>query len=97
MYTPIEGSFSILDSLIVAFISIFIVFIVLVVIVAVAGAFSKVLIKIDNKKNINPRIENKILDEDEDAVVATIVASMEYSKETNKKVRLVSITQSKEE
>ena len=55
------------------------------------------IIKIDNKKNINPRIENKILNEDEDAVVATIVASMDYYKQTKKKARLISITREKEE
>lgn len=92
MYTPIKENFGFIDSLIVALIATFIVFVVLVVIIVVTNMFSKVVIKIDRRKNIHPRIENKLLDEDEDAVVATIVASMDYYNETKKNARLVSIT-----
>lgn len=92
MYTPIGDTFGIVDSLIVALISILIVFAVLSIIIIITNAFSKIIIKVDNKKNINPRIENKLLEEDEDAVVATIVASMDYYNETKKNARLVSIT-----
>lgn len=92
MYTPIGETFGILDAFIVAIISILIVFVVLTVIIAVTSSFSKAIIKIDNKKNINPRLENKILKEDEDAVVATLVASIDYYNETRKNARLVSIT-----
>ena len=97
MYTPIKGAFGLIDSLIVALIAIVIVFIVLEIIIIISGCFSKVLIKVDSKKNINPRVENKLLEEDEDAVVATIVASMDYYRETKKNARLVSITREKEE
>lgn len=96
MYIPIGETFGLVDALIVAFIAILIVFAVLSVIIVVTSVFSKVLIKVDNKKNINPRIENKILEEDEDAVVATIVASMDYYNETKKNARLVSITREEE-
>ena len=92
MYTPIGETFGILDAFIVAIISILIVFVVLTVIIAVTSSFSKAIIRIDNKKNINPRLENKILKEDEDAVVATLVASIDYYNETRKNSRLVSIT-----
>ena len=47
--------------------------------------------KIDAKTNILPREENKILSEDENAVVAALVASMEFYRETGKEVRIVSI------
>jgi len=97
MYTSIGESFGVIDSLIVTLISILIVFAVLATIIVIAGAFSKTIIKINSKKNIYPRIENKILEEDEDAVVATIVASMDFYKETKKNARLVNITKEEEE
>ena len=96
MYTPMNGSFGLLDSLIVALVAINIVFAVLTVIIAISGCFSKVVIKMNNKKNINPREENKLLEKDEDAVVATIVASMDYYNETKKNARLVSVTREEE-
>ena len=46
------------------------------------NSIDKVIIKVDSKKNINPRVENKILEEDEDAVVAAMVASIDYYYET---------------
>lgn len=96
MYTPIGESFGVLDSLVVAIISILIVFTVLTIIILITSIFSRVIIEINNKKNINPRMENKLLEEDEDAVVATIVASMDYYNETKKNARLVSITREEE-
>ena len=51
---------------------------------------------VDNKTNIKPRKENKLLEDDEDAVVATIVASMDFYRETNKHARLVKITREEE-
>lgn len=97
MYVPVGDKFAFVDSIIVAIISIVIVFAVLAIIIGVSSIFSKIIVYIDSKKNINPRIENKLLEEDEDAVVATIVASMDFYKETKKKARLVKITRSKEE
>lgn len=96
MYTPIGETFGLTDAIIVAFIAILIVFAVLSVIIVVTSIFSNVLIKVNSKKNINPRVENKLLEEDEDAVVATIVASMDYYNETKKNARLVSITREEE-
>ena len=96
MYTPVGESFGLVDSLIVALIATLIVFVVLLIIIVVANIFSKVIVKLDNKKNINPRIENKILAEDEDAVVATLVASIDFYNETKKNARLVSITKEEE-
>ena len=97
MYSPIKETFGLVDSLIVAFIAIIIVFVVLMVIIIVTGLFSKIITKVESKKNICPRIENKLLSEDEDAVVAAIVASMDYYNETKKNARIVSITREKEE
>ena len=47
--------------------------------------------KIDAMTNILPREENKILSEDENSVVAALVATMEFYRETGKDVRIVSI------
>ena len=92
MYTPIGEKFGLIDSALVAIIAIVIVFAVLVSIILIASAFSKILISIDKKKRINPRKENKILDEDEDAAAAVIVASMDFYRETKKHARLIKIT-----
>ena len=97
MYTPIGDKFGLVDSLIVAVISVLIVFAVLIVIIAVTSGFSKIIVAINKRRNINPRIENKILDEDEDAVVAVLTASIDYYRETKKNARLVSITRDKED
>lgn len=97
MYTPIGDEFGLLDSLVVAVVAILIVFLVLTIIIAISSAFSKIIVKVNARKNINPRVENKLLEEDEDAVVATIVASMDYYKETKKNARLVRITRDEEE
>jgi len=97
MYTPIGEKFAFLDALIVAIIAILLVFLVLTLIILIASAFSKFIVMIENKKYIKPRIENKILEEDEDAVVATLVASIDYYRETKKNARVVSITREEEE
>ena len=92
MYTPIGEEFKFLDSIIVATISILIVFMVLVFIIVVSGLFSKIIVIVNDKRNINPRVENKILSEDEDAVVATLIASIDYYNVTKKNARVVSVT-----
>ena len=97
MYTPIGNEFGFLDSIVVAVISIVIVFLVLALIIAIASIFSKIIMNVNKRKFINPRIENKLLEEDEDAVVAAIVASMDYYKETKKHARIVSIAREEEE
>ena len=79
------------DALLVALIAIFIVFLVLSIIIALTFALQKSMEKIDAKTNILPKEENKILSEDENAVVAALVASMEFYRETGKEVRIVSI------
>ena len=47
--------------------------------------------EIDAATNILPREENKILSEDPNAVVAALVATMEFYRETGKDVRIVSV------
>lgn len=79
------------QALLIAVIAILIVFLVLSVIIFVTWVMQKSMEKIDAKTNILPREENKILSEDENAVVAALVASMEFYRETGKEVRIVSI------
>ena len=79
------------EALLVALIAIFIVFLVLSIIILFTFLLQKSMEKIDAKTNILPKEENKILAEDENAVVAALVATMEFYRETGKDVRIVSI------
>ena len=79
------------EALLVAVIAIFIVFLVLGIIIFITWSMQKGMEKIDAKTNILPREENKILSEDSNAVVAALVASMEFYRETGKEPRIVSI------
>lgn len=85
-----EG-FTIVDSLIVSAIAIAVVFIVLIIIILVCGGFQKGIEKVECATEIKPKPENKILEEDEDAVAAALVATIDFYKETGKDARLVSI------
>ena len=79
------------EAFLVALVAIIIVFMVLAIIIFVTWVMQKGMEKIDAKTNILPRDENKILSEDENAVVAALVATMEFYRETGKDVRVVSI------
>ena len=79
------------EAFLVALIAIFIVFLVLAIIIFITWSMQKGMEKIDASTNILPREENTILSEDPNAVVAALVASMEFYRETGKEVRIVSI------
>ena len=79
------------DAFLVALIAICIVFLVLAIIIFITWSMQKGMEKIDAMTNILPREENKILSEDENAVVATLIASIEFYRETGKEARVVSI------
>ena len=79
------------EALLVALIAIFIVFLVLSIIILFTFLLQKSMEVVDAKTNILPKEENKILSEDENAVVAALVATMEFYRETGKDVRIVSI------
>ena len=85
------ASMNVADALLVAAIAIFIVFLVLGIIIFVTWVMQKGMEKIDASTNILPKEENKILSEDPNAVVAALVAYMEFYRETGKEVRIVSI------
>ena len=86
-----DGNISIGEAFLIAAIAILIVFLVLGVIIFVTWALQKGMEKIDAATNILPREENKILSEDPNAVVAALVATMEFYRDTGKDVRVVSI------
>ena len=79
------------DALLVALVAILIVFAVLAIIIFTTWLLQKGMEKIEAKTNILPKEENKILSEDPNAVVAALVATMEFYRETGKDVRIVSI------
>ena len=79
------------EAFLVALVAIFIVFLVLGIIIFVTWVMQKGMERIDAATNILPREENKILSEDPNAVVAAVVATMEFYRETGKDVRVVSI------
>ena len=79
------------EAILVAIVAIFIVFLVLGIIIFVTWSMQKGMEKIEAKTNILPREENKILSEDDNAVTAALVASMEFYRETGKEPRIVSI------
>ena len=82
---------SIGESFLIALVAIIIVFMVLAIIIFITWSMQKGMEKIEAKTNILPREENKILSEDDNAVVAALVASMEFYRETGKEPRIVSI------
>lgn len=86
-----DGNISIGEAFLIAAVAILIVFLVLIVIIFVTWAMQKGMEKVDAATNILPREENKILSEDPNAVVAALVATMEFYRETGKDVRIVSI------
>ena len=86
-----DGNITIGEAFLIAAVAILIVFLVLGIIIFVTWAMQKGMEKIDAMTNILPKEENKILSEDENAVVAALVATMEFYRETGKDVRIVSI------
>ena len=79
------------EVLLVSGLAILIVFTILALIILICGGFSKGIEIVNKKTNILPKEENKLLEKDEDAVVASLVATIEFNKEFKKDARLVSI------
>ena len=86
-----DGNITIGEAFLIAAVAILIVFLVLGVIIFVTWSMQKGMEKIDAATNILPREENKILEEDPNAVIASLVATMEFYRETGKDVRIVSV------
>ena len=86
----------VLDALLIALIAIIIVFLTLVIVIVTTGLFQKGTDFVTSKTAIKPRKENEIVNKDPDAVVAVLVASIEFHRETGKGSRIVSITRIQE-
>lgn len=79
------------EAFLIALIAIIIVFLVLAIIIFVTYLFQKGIEVVEKKTQIMPRKENAILNDDEDAVVAVLTATIEFHKETGKDARVISI------
>lgn len=79
------------EAFLIAFIAIIIVFLVLAIIIFVTFLFQKGIEIVEKNTQILPRKENAILNDDEDAVVAVLVATMEFHQQTGKDARVISI------
>jgi hypothetical protein len=84
------------EAFLIALIAILIVFLTLVIIILATGGIQKGYDAVLKKTTISPRPENKILENDKDAVVACLVATIDFYKETGKDARIVSITRTEE-
>ena len=84
------------EAFLIALIAIVIVFVVLTIIILIVSAIQKGLEVVERKTTIMPRKENEILSSDEDAVIAVLVATIEFHKETGKNARVISIKKMKE-
>lgn len=78
-------------AVIISIFSIIVVFGILSLIIGACSLIFKVINTVDAKMNILPKEENKLLETDKDAVVAALVATIEFNKETGKNAKLVSI------
>ena len=88
---PEEG-FTIIDSLVISGIAILLVFLVLIIVIIVTHGVTFGMDKVEAKTAILPKEENKLLNEDPDAVVAALTATIDFYKETGKNAELKSIT-----
>ena len=85
------------DALLISLIAILVVFAVLAFIIVITGLIEMVTTTILSKTSIMPRKENRILEEDGDAVVAVLVATIDFYNETGKEARVNSITRWEED
>ena len=85
-------NFSLVDALLVSAIAIVIVFFILALIIFVSWIFQISMDKINASTKILPEPQNKLLDEDEDAVAAVMAAIIDFNKQTGKDVKVVSVT-----
>ncbi|MCQ2795800.1 MAG: OadG family protein [Bacilli bacterium] len=86
-----SGDFSAVDALIVSAIAIVIVFLVLIIVILITHGITVAQDKADSVVQIKPRPENKILEDDKDAVAAVLAATIDFHKETGKNPEVKSI------
>ncbi len=78
-------------AVILSIVLIIFVILMLLLIVLICDAVIKCINKVDGKMNINPKKENKLLSEDNDAVIALLAATIDFNKEFKKDCKLKSI------
>ena len=79
-------------ALLISLICFVVVFTILILIIVICHFLFKGIDTVDNMINVNAKHkENEILNEDKDAQVALIVATIEYQKETGQNVKVKSI------
>ena len=83
---------TVVDSLLVALICIVIVFFILALLIFITWVINLGIDKVVASTNILPKEENKILEEDKDAVVAVLAATIDFNKETGKNAEVISVT-----
>ena len=93
---PVEN-FNLLDALVVSLLAVLIVFTILALIIGATSGVQKINDKVNYVTKINPQESNKILEEDKDAVIATLVATIDYHKEFNSDSKVVSVERIDEE
>ncbi|MCQ2795473.1 MAG: OadG family protein [Bacilli bacterium] len=86
-----SGDFTAVDSLVVSLIAIVLVFLVLIIVILVTHGITIAQDKADSVVKIKPRPENKILEDDKDAVAAVLAATIDFHKETGKDAEVKSI------
>ena len=84
------------EAFLIALVAIAIVFVTLLIVIGATALFQKGYDVVAKKTTISPRPENKILEDDPDAVVALLTATIDFHKETGKDSRCVSISRMKE-
>lgn len=82
----------VVDSLLVALICIIIVFFILALLIFITWIVNLGIDKVVASTNILPKEENKILEEDKDAVAAVLAATIDFNKETGKNAEIISVT-----
>ena len=85
-------NFNLTDALLISLIAVVIVFFILALIIFISWIFQISMDKINASTKILPEPQNKLLDEDEDAVAAVMAAIIDFNKQTGKDVRVVSVT-----
>ena len=79
------------DALLIALVAILIVFVTLLIVILTTALFQKGITFVEEKTTLLPREENKLLLTDQDAVIAVLVATIDFHKETGKEPRVLSI------
>ena len=85
------GEFTAVDSLIVTAIAIVLVFLVLIIVILVTHGLTLAQDKVEGMIDIKPTGKNKTLEEDKDAVIAVLTATIDFNKETGKNAEVKSI------